>query len=156
MLWVGEYSASQDAFHIQLLADAKADYLKRARVKDSSNDWFPVAIGEEEAVRQELEMLGRAPARLLPVIPCNHGYGYNLIFLIPCPYCGRKHIHGSGRLSSPPLPWSAGHRWSACLAKTTTRGGSDCKIPPGSEKGYILQVVEAKRNKGPRPLIIGG
>jgi len=57
MIWIGEYSATQDAFHVQPLAAALAENLRRARRRDRSNDWVAVAVGREEHVRAVITLL---------------------------------------------------------------------------------------------------
>lgn len=64
MLWVAEYSFSQDAFHMQPLADALRANLRRVLVKDASCDWVPFACGEEFEVRRVLAEVHAAQARL--------------------------------------------------------------------------------------------
>jgi len=71
-----------------------------------------------------------------PVIPCEE-VGPNLIFLIPCPYCGSKHLHGSGG--------GDGHRAAHC-ADLPTKRGENVKRPPGAERGYALQVANIRRS----------
>jgi hypothetical protein len=55
--WVAEYSASQDAFHVQPLETALMTNMERVRHKDKSNDWCLVAWGQEPWVRSVVIML---------------------------------------------------------------------------------------------------
>ena len=72
-----------------------------------------------------------------PVIPCKK-VGVHLIFLVPCPYCGRRHRHGAG--SGP--PWEGGHRVADCSEIKIGKGKrAEWVTPPGFERGYVLEVV---------------
>jgi excisionase family DNA binding protein len=66
-----------------------------------------------------------------PVIPCKK-VGSELIFLTPCPYCGRKHTHGAGG--------GGGHRAAHCPDEIK-QGRKYIKVPE-SKRGYILKIVE--------------
>ena len=58
-LFLGEYSASQDAFHVQPLAEALKENRRRAALKDHSNDWIPLALGTAAQVRQVIAVVWR-------------------------------------------------------------------------------------------------
>jgi hypothetical protein len=78
----------------------------------------------------------------VPVIPCKHD-GNSLVFLIPCPYCGKKHSHGAMNKPKKKEPWDGGHRVAECPAGgEVKRGRKWVKVPPEAEKGYFLKVVE--------------
>ena len=75
-----------------------------------------------------------------PVIPCKQEGG-SLIFLIPCPYCGKKHTHGAA--GEHHKPRDAGHRVAHCPpGGEIKKGRKYVKVPPEAEQGYILKVVE--------------
>jgi hypothetical protein len=63
MLWVGEYSASQDAFHVQPLEEALKANLRRILVKDPVLDWCVFAWGDEMFVRRMLMVIKKGQAR---------------------------------------------------------------------------------------------
>jgi len=63
-LWVGEYSASQDAFHSQPLTEALSANRQRALRKDA-NDWVALVVGKQEAVRRVVEMIRDGQGQLL-------------------------------------------------------------------------------------------
>lgn len=54
MLWVAEYSPSQNAFHVQPLEDALKSNLRRILANDPSLDWVVFAWGDEMFVRRML------------------------------------------------------------------------------------------------------
>lgn len=75
MLWVAEYSASQDSFHVQLLKEALIKNLRRA-LRGEQNDWVAVATGREKNVRLVVDLIrqGQILTRRLtwPPPPCAH------------------------------------------------------------------------------------
>lgn len=42
------------------------------------------------------------------------GRACDLLELVACPYCGKKHLHGAGNHDSP-FGWGDGHRVGHCL-----------------------------------------
>jgi hypothetical protein len=83
----------------------------------------------------------------LPVIPCKQEEGI-LVFLISCPYCGRKHIHGAGKPPFRRPPWVAGHRVAHCppmgeikRVGEIKQGRKYVKVPLEAARGYFLKVV---------------
>jgi hypothetical protein len=56
-LWIGEYSPSQDAFHVQPLAQALENNIRRALNRERANDWSAVAVGSEGWVRSVIAYL---------------------------------------------------------------------------------------------------
>jgi hypothetical protein len=50
-MWVGEYSRSQDCFHVQPVEKALSTNLRRMLARDSS-DWIIFIIGDEFLVRR--------------------------------------------------------------------------------------------------------
>jgi hypothetical protein len=64
MIWVAEYSPSQNAFHVQPLGDALKANLRRVLVRDSSLDWTIFALGWEGAVRQAQGEVEKGQVRL--------------------------------------------------------------------------------------------
>ena len=63
-VYVGEYSVSQDAVHVQPLGEALEKNLRRALRKDKSSDWVPVAVGDRQGVSLVLDALRDGQARL--------------------------------------------------------------------------------------------
>ena len=64
VVYVGEYSVSQDAVHMQLLAESLESNLRRALRKDKSSDWVPIVIGDRQDVTLVLRALRDGQARL--------------------------------------------------------------------------------------------
>ncbi len=65
IVWVGEYSARQDACHIQPLAKSLQNNIERALRKDTSNDWVLISIGDREGVGRIIEAVREGQERLL-------------------------------------------------------------------------------------------
>jgi len=70
----------------------------------------------------------------IPVVKCRRE-GVHLVFVEPCPYCGKKHLHGVG-------DGGGGHRVSHCVPKPPRRPWERPRPIPGADKGYILKVIE--------------
>ena len=64
VIYVGEFSARQGAFHIQHLFKALERNLERALRKDK-NDWIPIAFGGLEDVGRVVDLVREAQARLI-------------------------------------------------------------------------------------------
>jgi hypothetical protein len=64
-LYVGEYSPSQDGFHVQRLVESLESNIERALRKDKSNDWVPLAVGRLEAVGKVVDAVRKGQAQLL-------------------------------------------------------------------------------------------
>jgi hypothetical protein len=76
----------------------------------------------EKALNHSAKSQSELPVAIARLIRGKSGWSW---VVDCCPYCGKKHFHGGGKLDDDPYRF-LGHRQSHCLNS------------PGSEAGYVL------------------
>jgi hypothetical protein len=90
----------------------------------------PATAIEQEAISRALERLAAAQAAAAVVeveVALMRGQWVNYFVVAQCPWCGRSHVHGAGRLDQDPRAF-VGTRVSHCAAGKTYRlrwGGTE-------------------------------